>query len=63
MKIREHPDESAGLKSSIADVVAQAYGTARVAVSTRFSLTAEPPLPNYHPWTFEQMMNEQFWPE
>ena len=63
LKIREHLDENPGLKPSIPDIVAQAYKAARVDLTTRFLRSSEPQPPMSSPWTFEHVMDEQFWPE
>jgi len=63
IEIQQHLDENPGLKPSIPEVLRGAYATARVAVTTRFLATAEPQPPESCPSTFEQVMDEQFWPE
>jgi hypothetical protein len=62
VKIREHIDENPGLELLLPEVIAQAYRTARVGVTMRLLRSTDPSLPDSCPWTFEQMMDEQFWP-
>ncbi|MBV8450769.1 MAG: DUF29 domain-containing protein [Deltaproteobacteria bacterium] len=62
-KIREHLDENPGLKPSVVDVLARAYQSARLDVTGRFLRRSDPQPPDSCPWTFEQVMDEQFWPE
>jgi hypothetical protein len=63
LKIGEHLDENPGLKPAVAEVLAQAYKAARLEVTGRFLGRSEPQPPDSCPWTFEQVMDEQFWPE
>ena len=63
VEIPEHLDENPGLKPSVPDVLAQAYEAARVNVTIRFLRKNEPQPPDRCPWTFEQVMDEEFWPE
>jgi Domain of unknown function DUF29 len=63
LKIREHLDENPGLKPYVAEVLAQAYKAARLDVSGRFLRRTDPQPPDSCPWTFEQVTDEQFWPE
>ncbi len=63
VKIRQHLEENPGLKPSTPDVLASAYESARIEVTGRFLAKADPQPPDSCPWTFEQVMDEQFWPE
>src|SRR5713101_2369166 len=63
VEILEHLDENPGLKRSLPDVLAQAYNAARVDVTTRLLRSTDPQPPDSCPWTFEQVMDEQFWPD
>jgi hypothetical protein len=63
IEIREHLNESPGLKPSLQDVLAQAYDAARINVTTRYLRRTDPQPPDACPWTFEQIMDEQFWPD
>jgi len=63
VEILEHLDENPGLKPSVPDVLAQAYKTARIDLVTRFLRRSDPQPPTMCPWTFEQVIDEQFWPE
>jgi hypothetical protein len=63
LKIGEHLNENPGLKPSIMQVLAQAYRAARLDVTGRFLRRSDPQPPDSCPWTFEQMMDERFWPE
>ena len=56
LEIREHLDENPGLKPSVADVLAQAYKTARLEVSGRWLRRSDPQPPDSCPWTFEQVI-------
>jgi Domain of unknown function DUF29 len=62
-KIREHLDENPGLKPDIPDVLARAYKSASLEVTGRFLRHSDPQPPDSCPWTVEQVMDEQFWPE
>jgi hypothetical protein len=63
LEIREHLDENPGLKPSVAEVLAQAYKAARLEVTGRFLRRSDPQPPDSCPWTLEQVMDEQLWPE
>jgi hypothetical protein len=63
LEIREHLDENPGLRPSAAGVMAQAYKSARLDVAGRFLRKSDPQPPVSCPWTFEPVMNEQFWPQ
>jgi hypothetical protein len=63
LEIRQHLDENLGLNSSSPYILAEAYEPARVYVTMRFLRDSDPQPPDSCPWTFEQVMNERFWPE
>jgi hypothetical protein len=63
LKIAEHLDENPGLKPSVTDILAQAYKAARLEVTGRYLRPSDPQPPASCPWTFEQVMDEQFWPD
>jgi hypothetical protein len=63
VEIRQHLDENPGLRPSIPDVLADAYEAGRTKISIRFLRSSDPQPPRSCPWTFEQVMDEQFWPE
>ena len=63
LEIQEQLDENPGLKPSVPEILAQAYKTARLDVSGRFLRRSDPQPPVACPWTFEQVMDEQFLPE
>ena len=62
LEIREHLGENPGLRPSVTEVMAQAYRAAHLDVTGRFLRRSDPP-PDSCPWTFEQIMDEQFWPD
>jgi len=63
VEIREHLDENPGLNPSVPEVLSQAYKAARVDLTTRYLRSTDPQPPDSCPWTFEQVMDEQFWPD
>jgi hypothetical protein len=63
LKIREHLHESPGLNPSLGEVMAQAYKIARIEVTGRYLRRSDPQPPESCPWTYEQVMDEQFWLE
>jgi hypothetical protein len=63
LKIREHLGENPGLRPSVTEVLAQAYKVARLDVTGRFLCRSDLQPPDSCPWTFEQVVDEQFWPE
>ena len=62
-KIGEHLDENPGLKPEVPVILARAYKSAYLDVTGRFLRRSDPQPPESCPWTFEQVMDEQFWPE
>jgi Domain of unknown function DUF29 len=63
LKIGEHRDENPGLESCIPEMLAQAYMAARLDVTGRFLRRSDPRPAESCPRTFEQVMDEQFWPD
>src|SRR5216683_6317476 len=63
LKILEHLDENPGLNPSVPEVLSQAYKAARVDLTTRYLRSTDPQPPDSCLWTFEQVMDDQFWPE
>jgi hypothetical protein len=63
IEIRQHLARHPGLEPSIPDALAEAYESARVEISIKFLRRTDPQPPDSRPWTFEQVMDEQFWPE
>ena len=62
-KIGEHLDENPGLKPEVPDIITRAYKAAHLDVTGRFLRRSDPQPPDSCPWTFEQVMDEQFWPD
>lgn len=62
VKIRQLLDLNPGLKPSIPTLVAQAYEPARVEVVSRLSMAPQAQPSKSCPWTFDQLMDEQFRP-
>jgi hypothetical protein len=62
-KIREHLDENPGLRPSINEVLVRASNSARLEVTGRFLRRSDSQPPESCPWTFEQVTDDQFWPE
>jgi hypothetical protein len=54
-------EESPGLKGTLGESVTAVYALARL-VATRETRLAERTFPPASPWTFEQMTDEEFWP-
>jgi hypothetical protein len=54
--------ENPGLKSKLPDVIETAYGYA-VSGAVRETGLAQETFPVQCPWTYEQFMDEDFWPE
>jgi Domain of unknown function DUF29 len=63
VEIRQHVARHPGLKPSIPDALGEAYEAARVEISIRFLRRSDPQPPDSCPWTFEQVMDDQFWPK
>jgi hypothetical protein len=63
VEIRQHLARHPGLRPAFPDALAEAYEAARVEISIRFLHRSDAQPPDSCPWTFEQVMNEQFWPE
>jgi hypothetical protein len=61
-RINKHLKENPGLKSKLTDIVESAYEYA-VSGAVRETGLAPEIFPPNCPWTFEQFMDEAFWPE
>jgi hypothetical protein len=61
-KIRRRLEQNPGLKPTIPAVLADAYASARIDFTNRELGSGKSKLPDSCPWTFEQIMNEQFRP-
>ena len=61
-RIVGHMKENPGLKSKLPDVIETAYGYA-VSGAVRETGLAQETFPAQCPWTYEQFMDEDFWPE
>ena len=59
--ISEHLTESPSLKSRLAEAISRAYHLARGEAAMETGL-ADKTFPPICPWSFEQMMAEDFWP-
>ena len=63
VKLRRQLRDNPGLKPAVPDLLAEAYDTARIEVAGRLSTAEESQLPPSCPWSFEQVMAENFQPE
>ncbi len=61
-KIRRRLEQNPGLKPAIPALIADACASARIDLINRVLGNAKSKLPESCPWTFEQIMDEQFWP-
>ena len=61
-RIIDHLDDNPSLKSRLSEAVARAYRAARLDAVKETGLPRRT-FPETCPWTFEQMMDETFWPE
>ena len=61
-RIVGHMKENPGLKSKLPDVIETAYGYA-VSGAVRETGLAQETFPEQCPWTYEQFMDVDFWPE
>jgi len=57
-----HLQDNPSLKAKVSDAIEQAYGNAVIEASAETGLP-EPTFPTECPWSFDQMMNEDFWPD
>jgi hypothetical protein len=57
-----HMADNPSLKSKLPDAIHQAYGNAAIEAGAETGL-AESIFPAVCPWSFDQIMNEGFWPE
>lgn len=61
-EIADHLNDSPSLKSRLAEAITRAYQSARSEATIETGL-ADQTFPKACPWSFEQMMAEDFWPE
>ncbi|MBO9480305.1 DUF29 domain-containing protein [Salinisphaera sp. G21_0] len=61
-RIRKLIKENPGLKPKINDAMDDAYPAARISAFKETGISKEH-FPDSCPWTYEQIMNEQFWPD
>jgi len=61
LAISSHMADNPSLKSKLPQVIEQAYGTALIEAATETGLP-ESTFPSDCPWTYDQMMNADFWP-
>jgi len=60
--LRRHLADSPSLKSKLPEAIADAYGNAIIGAEAETGV-AESTFPADCPWSFEQMMADDFWPE
>lgn len=61
-ELERHLADNPSLKSKLPDIIAGAYGDA-VLLAMRETGLAESTFPAVCPWSFEQMMDPDFWPD
>ncbi|WP_422445228.1 DUF29 domain-containing protein [Endozoicomonas sp. ALB091] len=61
-RIRKLMKENPGLKPKINNAMVDAYPAARISAFKETGISKEH-FPDACPWTYEQIMNEQFWPD
>lgn len=61
-RIKSHLEENPGLKSKLPELIEKAYGYA-VTGAVRETGLAVKVFPQECPWSYEQFMNEDFWPD
>ena len=59
--LRVHIKDNPSLKATLPDAIEQAYGNALIEAADETGLP-ESDLPENAPWTFEMILDEQFWP-
>lgn len=62
VEIRRHVSRNPSLKADIPETLADAYEVARIAATGETGLE-ESTFPTTSPWSFEQVMDDGFWPE
>ncbi|MGH7916745.1 MAG: DUF29 domain-containing protein [Candidatus Binataceae bacterium] len=62
LRIRKHLEENPGLQPSIQAVMADAYEAARLELTIHLAATGEPEPPEACPWSFRQVIDDEFWP-
>lgn len=61
-RLRWHLDDNPGLKSKLPEAIERAYDLAKSGAEKETGLPALT-FPETCPWTFEEFMNPEFWPE
>ena len=61
-QLADHLEDNPSLKAKLAEIVASAYRDARIMTAKETPLD-EDDFPDACPWTFEQAMDAEFWPE
>ncbi|CAQ85828.1 MULTISPECIES: DUF29 domain-containing protein [Photorhabdus] len=61
-KIARRLKRSPSLKSELSEIISDAYGDAIIAAERETNIRRSV-FPEICPWTFEQIMDENFWPE
>jgi hypothetical protein len=62
LDVRSHLSDNPSLKSQLDGAIALAYRRARIEAARETELDVDE-FPGVCPWTFEQMMSQDFWPE
>jgi hypothetical protein len=60
-EVAAHMDDNPSLKALLSRAIDQAYGTAAIEAETETGLS-ESTFPTNCPWSFDQMMDPEFWP-
>jgi hypothetical protein len=60
-EVTAHMEDNPSLKALLTQSIKQAYGTAVIAAEEETGLS-EAAFPSICPWSFEQMMDAEFWP-
>jgi hypothetical protein len=60
-EVAAHMSDNPSLKSLLQATIEQAYGTAVIEAETETGLSGDA-FPQQCPWTYEQMMDPEFWP-
>ncbi len=62
LEVKDHLADNPSLKAKLPEALEMAYERARIEASLETKLPIAK-LPNAAPWSFEQMMDSDFWPE
>jgi hypothetical protein len=60
--LTDHLKDNPSLKSSLPEITGRAYGNARIEAAAETRLGRKT-FPESCPWSFDQIMDEEFWPE